>query len=71
MCIPLSLLGNGSVKTLPRQRRHAMREELLEASFSMRSMLYQRKVAVQIFPELLVSKQGQQAKNEIRMRDLC
>jgi hypothetical protein len=45
MCIPLSLLGNGSVKTLPRQRRHAMTEELLEASFSLRSMSYQRKVS--------------------------
>jgi hypothetical protein len=36
--IPLTLIGNNSVKTFPWQ------EELLKASFSMRSVSYQRKV---------------------------
>jgi hypothetical protein len=38
--IPLSLLGNGLVKTLP---CHTMIEELLDASFSVQSALYQGK----------------------------
>jgi hypothetical protein len=43
----LSLLGNGSVKTSPRQRIHAI-EELL--AFSMRSVSYQRKVGRLVIP---------------------
>jgi hypothetical protein len=39
---PLSLLGDGSVRTLPRQRTQAAIEELLDMSFSMRSVSYQR-----------------------------
>jgi hypothetical protein len=45
---PLSLLGNGSVNTLPLQRR------MLEASFCMRSVSYQGEVGDMFFPELLV-----------------
>jgi hypothetical protein len=41
MCIHLSLLGNGSVKTLPRQRIHAT-IELLGSSFSLRFVSYQK-----------------------------
>jgi hypothetical protein len=48
VCIPLSLLGNNQVETFPRQ------QELLEASFSMRSVSYQRKVDDKFFLELLV-----------------
>jgi hypothetical protein len=45
VCVSLlSLLDNSSVKTLPRQRIHMQRLELSDASFSMRSVLYQRKV---------------------------
>jgi hypothetical protein len=44
MCIPYPLLGNGLVKTLPRQ--------FLEASFSMRSVSYQRNVGDYFFPEI-------------------
>jgi hypothetical protein len=40
---PLSLLGNGLVDTLPWQRIHAT-EQLLEASFSIRHVSYQRSV---------------------------
>jgi hypothetical protein len=40
----LSMLGNGSVNTLPWQRIHATIEELLDAPFSMRSVFYQRRV---------------------------
>jgi hypothetical protein len=39
----LSLLGDGSVNTFPR-RVHATIEELLDASFSMSSIFYQRRV---------------------------
>jgi hypothetical protein len=42
----VSLLGNNSVNTFPWQRR------FFEASFSMRSVLYQRKVCDYFFPEL-------------------
>lgn len=42
------LLGNAPVNTFPRQRMH-----MFEASFSMRSVWYRRKVGVQFFPELL------------------
>jgi hypothetical protein len=44
MHIPPSLLGNGSVNTFPRQRILATIEELLDASFSIRSVSYQRRV---------------------------
>jgi hypothetical protein len=36
---------------------HATTEELLEGSFSMRSVSYQRKVGDQFFPEQLVKKE--------------
>jgi hypothetical protein len=42
MCITLSLLGNGSVKTLTRQQKQT--DELLDVSFSMWSVSYQTKV---------------------------
>jgi hypothetical protein len=41
---PLSLLGNGSVNTFPRQRIHETIEELLDASFSVRSVSHKKKV---------------------------
>jgi hypothetical protein len=44
MCIPLPLLGNGSVNTFPRHRMHATIEEWLDSSFSIWSMYYQRRV---------------------------
>jgi hypothetical protein len=44
MCIPPSLLGNGSIDTFPWQQIHATIEEFLEASFSIRSVSYQRRV---------------------------
>jgi hypothetical protein len=53
MCILLSLLGNGSVKTLSRQRIHMQQQKNCCASFSMRSVSYQRKVGDYCFPELL------------------
>jgi hypothetical protein len=37
-----------------RLKRSCGKEELLEASFSMQSMSYQRKVGDQFFPELFV-----------------
>jgi hypothetical protein len=55
MCIPLSLLGNDSLKTSLRQQTRAT-EELLDASSSTRSVSYQKKVADQFFPELMVFK---------------
>jgi hypothetical protein len=39
-----SVIANGSANTFPRQRIHATVEELLDASFSMRFMPYQRRV---------------------------
>jgi hypothetical protein len=41
--LPLSLLGIGSVKTLPRQQTHATIKQLLDASLSMRNLIYQGK----------------------------
>jgi hypothetical protein len=62
--IPLSLLSNNSAKTLPRQRlgknstdasnTYATIEELLDTSFSMRSMSLSKKVGDYFFPELLL-----------------
>jgi hypothetical protein len=47
LCVlPLSLPGNGSVNTFPRQRIHAPIEKLLDASFSVRSVSYQRSLSV-------------------------
>jgi hypothetical protein len=46
----LSLLGNVSVKTLPRQRTI---EELVDASFAVQSVSHQRKIGDNFFPELL------------------
>jgi hypothetical protein len=43
---PLSLLGNGSVKTFPRQRIYVTIEKLLDASFSNRSVSYQEKHSI-------------------------
>jgi hypothetical protein len=40
----VSLLGNGSVGTLPWQRMHATIEELLEVLFSIRSVSYEEEV---------------------------
>jgi hypothetical protein len=42
--IRLSLLGNGSIDTFLWQRIYETIEELLEASFSMRPVSYQKKV---------------------------
>jgi hypothetical protein len=45
--ISLSLLGNGTVKNVTATTNtHATIEELLEASFSMRSVPYQEKYAI-------------------------
>jgi hypothetical protein len=55
VCICM-LLGNGSVKMLPRQRIRATIEKLLDASFSVRSMSYKKKIGDYFFPELLVFK---------------
>jgi hypothetical protein len=64
-CIPLSLLGNGSVRALPRQRIHATIEELLDASFSMKSVQY-RMYAIsssQKFLLIFYSKSVQRNRN--------
>jgi hypothetical protein len=45
---PLSLLGNGSINMFPRKRIHATRDESLEASFSIRSVSYKRRVCVSV-----------------------
>jgi hypothetical protein len=45
MCIPPSLLGNGSGKIVAAATNtHATIEELLDASFSMQCMSYKREV---------------------------
>jgi hypothetical protein len=51
-CIPPFGASIGSVDTFPRQRIHTTIEELLDASFSMRSVSYQRRVcmSVSVFP---------------------
>jgi hypothetical protein len=46
----LSVLGNGSINTFPRQRIHGTIEELLDSSFSMRSMSYQRRIYGSVYP---------------------
>jgi hypothetical protein len=46
----LSLLGNGSVKLL---LWHTTKEELLDSSFSICPVSYQKKVEDQFFPEVL------------------
>jgi hypothetical protein len=48
----LSLLTNRSLKMLPRQQIHTQ-QELLQATFSMLPLSYERKVADMFFPEIL------------------
>jgi hypothetical protein len=55
---PLVLLGNGLVNMFLWQRVHTTIEELLDALIFTWSMLYQRKISNQFFPQLLVSKYG-------------
>jgi hypothetical protein len=52
LCLPLSLLSNVFVDRFPWQRIHETIEKMLEASFSIRSMSYQRRVygSVCLFP---------------------
>jgi hypothetical protein len=49
---PLPLLGNSSVNTFPRQRIYE-KIEFLEASFSMRSLLYQRRVCGSVYSPIV------------------
>jgi hypothetical protein len=44
MSVLVSLLGKGSVNSFPRQRIHAAAEELLDVSFPVRSVSYERRV---------------------------
>jgi hypothetical protein len=57
VCVPvcvssLSLLGNGSVSTFPRQRIHATVQKLFHASFSMRCLSYQRRFCGSVYPSI-------------------
>lgn len=55
ICIPLSLLGNSSLKTLPLQPVYINNRKIIERfNFFIRAMSCQRKVDEQFFPELLV-----------------
>jgi hypothetical protein len=52
----LSVLGKISVNTIPRQRIRATIEELLDTSFSVRSVCYQREsVGLSVYP-LIVAR---------------
>jgi hypothetical protein len=51
----LTSLRKRSVKTLPQQRTHATIEELLDASFSMRSLTYERKWAINFSQNFLLA----------------
>jgi hypothetical protein len=53
MCIPLPLLGTGSVKkkVTAAMNTHPTIEDLLDASFSPQFESYQRKVGGKFFPE--------------------
>jgi hypothetical protein len=44
LCVPLSLLGNGSVNTFHRHRIHAAIEKLLDSLFPIWSMFSQRRI---------------------------
>jgi hypothetical protein len=52
---PLSLIGNGSVKDTAVRNKYAT-TELLDATFFMRSVSYQRKAGDWFFPELVFKK---------------
>jgi hypothetical protein len=56
MCIAIYLLVNGSIKKLKAETNKHAKLELLDASFCMRSVSYQRKVGDWVFPEPLVFK---------------
>jgi hypothetical protein len=49
-----SVLGSGSVNTFPRQQIHTTIKEMLDASFSMWSVFYQRTVCGSVYPPLLL-----------------
>lgn len=50
VCVPISLLSNGSVNMLPLQQIHVTTKELMDASFFMRPVSYERR------EEILLSK---------------
>jgi hypothetical protein len=52
----VSLLSKGLVNPFPQQQIHATTEVLLDVSFSIWSVSYQRKSGNQFFPELLVKR---------------
>jgi hypothetical protein len=52
MLTSLSLLGNGSLDTFPLKRMHATMKELLQESFPVRSVSYQRKIGDWFLPAL-------------------
>jgi hypothetical protein len=55
MCIPLTLLGNDQAKeNFITATKIEATTEVSDASFSMRSVSYEKKVKVDLFPELLV-----------------
>jgi hypothetical protein len=56
--IPLSLLGNTSVKTFTRQRIQTTVEQLLCASFSVRSLPYERKESLWVYVYIPLSLLG-------------
>jgi hypothetical protein len=71
-----SILGNGSVYTFPLQRIHVTIKDLLDASFSMPSVSYQRRLRGSVYPHIVARQLfGKQVpattKNSCRRRLLC
>jgi hypothetical protein len=70
MCMSLFVARQRSVKNFPAaMHTHATIEELLEASISTRSVLYQRKVGNQFFTELLVYGHDLVVRSHLVKRD--
>jgi hypothetical protein len=70
------LLGNGLVNTFPCQRIQATIEELLDVSFCMRSVSYQRRVCGSVYPLTIARQQfgkdlPEATNNCWRRRFLC
>jgi hypothetical protein len=72
-----SVLGNGLLNTFPLQRIHAIVEELFDASFSIRSVSYQRRVCGSVCVSSIVARRrlGKHVpaatNNSCRLRFLC
>jgi hypothetical protein len=67
---PNSVLGNGLVYTFPQERIQAAVEELLDVSFSVRSVSYQRESMGCLYPPIVAKVDNSLVKTLPRQRKI-